>query len=212
MCPAAGSGWGWGSGSGSGGVLGAAPAPIGSARARWRRGPIKAPGPLRCRRRSVMSPPALPWLLAACCLCALPRGSGTSRRQRGGVKGGGGWGGHPRKRPPLKLWEGSSPARGRCRGWAPRHLRPALSPLSPQASPSLPHATGTAWTCPKARYDPLCLPCLGRGGGAGQSRPSPGLAEGGGKRGSAVAGGCGRKLAAARECCVKSRGWAVKGG
>ncbi|NXF04455.1 NMS protein, partial [Smithornis capensis] len=22
-------------------------------------------------------PPALPWLLAACCLCALPRGSGT---------------------------------------------------------------------------------------------------------------------------------------
>ncbi|NWQ76090.1 NMS protein, partial [Columbina picui] len=23
--------------------------------------------------------PALPWLLAACCLCALPRGSGTSR-------------------------------------------------------------------------------------------------------------------------------------
>ncbi|NXS88567.1 NMS protein, partial [Erpornis zantholeuca] len=23
-------------------------------------------------------PPALPWLLAACCLCALPRGSGTS--------------------------------------------------------------------------------------------------------------------------------------
>ncbi|NXT70592.1 NMS protein, partial [Chaetops frenatus] len=27
-------------------------------------------------------PPALPWLLAACCLCALPRGSGTS----GGMK------------------------------------------------------------------------------------------------------------------------------
>uniref|UniRef100_A0A8C6JWU0 Uncharacterized protein n=1 Tax=Melopsittacus undulatus TaxID=13146 RepID=A0A8C6JWU0_MELUD len=28
-----------------------------------------------------MPPPlhALPWLLAACCLCALPRGSGTSR-------------------------------------------------------------------------------------------------------------------------------------
>ncbi|NXB81906.1 NMS protein, partial [Donacobius atricapilla] len=25
------------------------------------------------------APPALPWLLAACCLCALPRGSGTSR-------------------------------------------------------------------------------------------------------------------------------------
>ncbi|NXN56825.1 NMS protein, partial [Rynchops niger] len=24
------------------------------------------------------SPPALPWLLAACCLCALPRGSGTT--------------------------------------------------------------------------------------------------------------------------------------
>ncbi|NXV19118.1 NMS protein, partial [Cepphus grylle] len=24
-------------------------------------------------------PPALPWLLAACCLCALPRGSGTSQ-------------------------------------------------------------------------------------------------------------------------------------
>ncbi|NWT91263.1 NMS protein, partial [Urocynchramus pylzowi] len=23
-------------------------------------------------------PPALPWLLAACCLCALPRGSGRS--------------------------------------------------------------------------------------------------------------------------------------
>ncbi|NWW58504.1 NMS protein, partial [Ifrita kowaldi] len=23
-------------------------------------------------------PPALPWLLAACCLCALPQGSGTS--------------------------------------------------------------------------------------------------------------------------------------
>ncbi|NXP21233.1 NMS protein, partial [Scytalopus superciliaris] len=23
-------------------------------------------------------PPALPWLLAACCLCALPRGSGTT--------------------------------------------------------------------------------------------------------------------------------------
>ncbi|NXN16646.1 NMS protein, partial [Indicator maculatus] len=23
--------------------------------------------------------PALPWLLAVCCLCALPRGSGTSR-------------------------------------------------------------------------------------------------------------------------------------
>ncbi|NXA67713.1 NMS protein, partial [Mohoua ochrocephala] len=23
-------------------------------------------------------PPALPWLLAACCFCALPRGSGTS--------------------------------------------------------------------------------------------------------------------------------------
>ncbi|NWS80276.1 NMS protein, partial [Toxostoma redivivum] len=26
-------------------------------------------------------PPALPWLLAACCLCALPRGSGTSRHR-----------------------------------------------------------------------------------------------------------------------------------
>ncbi|NXC55614.1 NMS protein, partial [Aleadryas rufinucha] len=26
-------------------------------------------------------PPALPWLLAACCLCALPRGSGTSRSE-----------------------------------------------------------------------------------------------------------------------------------
>ncbi|NXX90873.1 NMS protein, partial [Centropus bengalensis] len=26
-----------------------------------------------------MPPPALPWLLAACCLCALPRGSGTSQ-------------------------------------------------------------------------------------------------------------------------------------
>ncbi|NXF58236.1 NMS protein, partial [Ciccaba nigrolineata] len=25
--------------------------------------------------------PALPWLLAACCLCALPRGSGTFRPQ-----------------------------------------------------------------------------------------------------------------------------------
>ncbi|NXD20179.1 NMS protein, partial [Spelaeornis formosus] len=24
-------------------------------------------------------PAALPWLLAACCLCALPRGSGTSK-------------------------------------------------------------------------------------------------------------------------------------
>ncbi|NXU45064.1 NMS protein, partial [Drymodes brunneopygia] len=28
-------------------------------------------------------PPALPWLLAACCLCALPRGSGTSRHRHG---------------------------------------------------------------------------------------------------------------------------------
>ncbi|NWY10191.1 NMS protein, partial [Aphelocoma coerulescens] len=27
------------------------------------------------------APPALPWLLAACCLCALPRGSGTSRHR-----------------------------------------------------------------------------------------------------------------------------------
>ncbi|NXW88534.1 NMS protein, partial [Alopecoenas beccarii] len=26
---------------------------------------------------------ALPWLLAACCLCALPRGSGTSRSSQG---------------------------------------------------------------------------------------------------------------------------------
>ncbi|NWV27479.1 NMS protein, partial [Origma solitaria] len=29
-------------------------------------------------------PPALPWLLAACCLCALPRGSGTSRHREAG--------------------------------------------------------------------------------------------------------------------------------
>ncbi|NWV45952.1 NMS protein, partial [Daphoenositta chrysoptera] len=29
-------------------------------------------------------PPALPWLLAACCLCALPRGSGTSRHRARG--------------------------------------------------------------------------------------------------------------------------------
>ncbi|NWW29773.1 NMS protein, partial [Panurus biarmicus] len=27
-------------------------------------------------------PPALPWLLAACCLCAFPRGSGTSRHRQ----------------------------------------------------------------------------------------------------------------------------------
>ncbi|KAM6438907.1 neuromedin-S [Rhynochetos jubatus] len=35
-----------------------------------------------------MSPPALPWLLAACCLCALPRGSGVPQpfsRYRDGV-------------------------------------------------------------------------------------------------------------------------------
>ncbi|NWW96489.1 NMS protein, partial [Rhynochetos jubatus] len=30
-----------------------------------------------------MSPLALPWLLAACCLCALPRGSGTSPQTLG---------------------------------------------------------------------------------------------------------------------------------
>ncbi|OPJ66748.1 neuromedin-S isoform A [Patagioenas fasciata monilis] len=35
-----------------------------------------------------MPPPALPWLLAACCLCALPRGSGFPQpysRSRDGV-------------------------------------------------------------------------------------------------------------------------------
>ncbi|NWT64252.1 NMS protein, partial [Prunella himalayana] len=34
-------------------------------------------------------PPALPWLLAACCLCALPRGSGTPRlpEQKHGSEG-----------------------------------------------------------------------------------------------------------------------------
>ncbi|NWZ98749.1 NMS protein, partial [Nesospiza acunhae] len=30
-----------------------------------------------------MPPPALPWLLAACCLCALPRGSAQVRRYDG---------------------------------------------------------------------------------------------------------------------------------
>ncbi|XP_057278263.1 neuromedin-S isoform X4 [Pezoporus wallicus] len=68
-------------GAAAGAVRGAAPAPIGSAAARARRGPIKAAGrsvrPLGCSCPAMPSPPhVLPWLLAACCLCALPRGSG----------------------------------------------------------------------------------------------------------------------------------------
>ncbi|XP_062484494.1 neuromedin-S isoform X2 [Pezoporus occidentalis] len=68
-------------GAAAGAVRGAAPAPIGSAAARARRGPIKAAGrsvrPLGCSCPAMPSPPhVLPWLLAAGCLCALPRGSG----------------------------------------------------------------------------------------------------------------------------------------
>lgn len=52
---------------------------------RWpHKGLIKAPvrwsiRPSHPRPAMPSPPPALPWLLAACCLCALPRGSGTSR-------------------------------------------------------------------------------------------------------------------------------------
>lgn len=60
-------------------------------------GSHKGSGPLGHPRPAMPSPPpALPWLLAACCLCALPRGSGTSRH-----RGAAGTPGDP--------WEGSAP-------------------------------------------------------------------------------------------------------
>lgn len=126
-----------GSGSGSG----AAPAPIGSAAARARRGSIKAapvrpPVRLSARRRPAMPPPALPWLLAACCLCALPRGSGTSRPLCVWC----GVGGERDTSESPKLCKGSSPIEGRRRGWAPRQLRTAVSPFSPPCPRRVPSA------------------------------------------------------------------------
>ncbi|XP_068038849.1 neuromedin-S isoform X3 [Anomalospiza imberbis] len=59
----------------------------GSARPHKGAGPLARPSHLIPAMPS--SPPALPWLLAACCLCALPRGSGFPQpfsRYRDGVE------------------------------------------------------------------------------------------------------------------------------
>lgn len=172
-------GGGGGSGSGTRGRPGAHwLVVVGPGSARPHKGGRPPPAQSRCPAMS--PPPALPWLLAACCLCALPRGSGTSRRRRSLSSARG------ETQPPApNLGKGRLPSRGEAAGLGSAAFPHSRVP-SPQGSLSLSRATGTAWICPKARYVRLRLPRreARRGTGAVQ----PGLVRGGGNRDWSVAG------------------------
>lgn len=213
-----GSGGGGGSWSGARGRPGAHWLGGGPGSARPHKG-----GPSVCppaRRCPAMLPPALPWLLAACCLCALPRGSGTSG-PRHGEEGRGGEGGEGRDTsdPPPNLGEGRLPSRGAVgaglRGTSAQLCVSSPPPRVPAGFPQpfwryrngadLPKSQ----VCPSLPSPPARLEAT-RCGGVGQSRSSPGWPEGGGKRDSPKAGSCGRKLVSDWKYIVKSPGWVAK--
>lgn len=129
-------------------------------------------------------PPALPWLLAACCLCALPRGSGTSRPQHGE----GGEGRTRSQADPQTLERVGSP-RGAPPGLgsaAPRSIsaQPCRSTPPPRVPAGFPQPFSRyrdGVDLPKSQVCPFAFP-VGKRGAVEVWGRAPGLTEGGGKR------------------------------